>query len=155
LAAALEAIITELGEAEKRERIELLIDYARSLPELPERLAEHKDKAHRVEECQSPVFLFVEVEEDKVTIHADVPIEAPTVRGFVSLLVEGLNGSRVADVLGVRNDLIERAGLLEILGMQRLHGLNGVLNRLRQEVAKAAAGGMRDGHGRGPGVLPT
>ena len=47
----------------------------------------------------------------------------------------------MADVLGVRNDLIERAGLLEILGMQRLHGLNGVLNRLRQEVAKAAPGG--------------
>ena len=151
LAAALDAIITELGEAEKRERIELLIDYARSLPELPARLAEHKDKGHRVEECQSPVFLFVEVEEDRVTIHADVPIEAPTVRGFVSLLVEGLNGSRVADVLGVRNDLIERAGLLEILGMQRLHGLNGVLNRLRQEVAKAASGGS----GRGPGILPT
>ena len=141
MAAALDAIITELGEAEKRERIELLIDYSRSLPELPARLAEHKDKGHRVEECQAPVFLFVEVDEDKVTIHADVPIEAPTVRGFVSLLVEGLNGSRVADVLGVRNDLIERAGLLEILGMQRLHGLNGVLNRLRQEVAKAAPGG--------------
>ncbi len=27
--------------------------------------------------CQSPVFLFVELEADRVAIHADAPIEAP------------------------------------------------------------------------------
>lgn len=135
---ALDAIVDELNEADKQERIELLIDFAKSLPALPDRLAAHKDAAHRVEECQSPVFLFAELDGDRVELHADAPIEAPTVRGFVSILVEGLSGATVEDVLAVRGDLIERAGLPEILGMLRVRGLGGVLNRLKAEVTKAA-----------------
>src|SRR5438094_3199086 len=104
-------IINELSQADRQDRIDLLLDFAKSLPPLPERLAAHKDAAHRVEECQSPVFLFVEIEGDRVAIHADAPIEAPTVRGFVSILVQGLNGTTVEDVLKVRNDLIEGCGL--------------------------------------------
>ena len=73
-----------------------------------------------------------------VAIHADAPIEAPTVRGFVSLLMEGLNGATVEEVLGVPNDLIDRLGLPEILGMLRVRGLNGVLHRIKAEVARAA-----------------
>ncbi len=138
LVAALEAIVSELSEADRQERIELLIEFARSLPPLPERLERLKDAEHRVEECQSPVFLFVETEADRVEIHADVPIEAPTVRGFVAILVEGLNGATVEDVLGVKNDLIDRIGLAEILGMQRVRGLGGVLSRLKKEVVKAS-----------------
>ncbi len=138
MAAGLDAIVAELGEADRQERIELLIDFARNLPPLPERLAAHKDETHRVEECQSPVFLFVELEDDRVAIHADAPIEAPTVRGFVSLLVEGLNGSTIEDILKVRDDLIDRLGLPEILGMLRVRGLSGVLRRLKAEVTRAA-----------------
>ena len=67
----------------------MLLDFAKSLPPLPERLVAHKDASHRVEECQSPVYLFVELDGDRVSLHADAPIEAPTVRGFVSLLARG------------------------------------------------------------------
>jgi cysteine desulfuration protein SufE len=139
----LDSIVSELTDADREERIEILIDFARSLPPLPARLAEHKDAAHRVEECQSPVFLFVELEDDRVALHADVPIEAPTVRGFVSLLVEGLNGSTVEEVLSVPNDLIDRIGLPEILGMMRVRGLNGVLHRVKSEVARIAVSRMK------------
>ncbi len=138
MAAQLDAIVSELSQADRQERIELLIDFAKSLPPLPDRLEAQKDAAHRVEECQSPVFLFVEIEGDRVSIHADAPIEAPTVRGFVSILVEGLSGATVEEVLTVRDDLIERIGLPEILGMLRVRGLHGVLNRLKVEVTRAA-----------------
>src|SRR3954453_1786907 len=138
MAAALDEIIAELSDADKQERIELLIDFAKNLPPLPDRLAEHKDAAHRVEECQSPVFLFVELEGERVAIHADAPIEAPTVRGFVALLVEGLDGATVEEVLAVRDSLIEQIGLPEILGMLRVRGLGGVLRRLKAEVTRAA-----------------
>jgi cysteine desulfuration protein SufE len=136
----LDAIVAELSEADKQERIELLIDFARSLPPLPERYVRLKDEEHRVHECQSPVFLFVELEDDRVTLHADVPVEAPTVRGFVSILVQGLQGATVTDVSALRGDLIHRLGLTEILGMQRLSGLNGVLHHIKSRVARAAAG---------------
>ncbi len=82
----LDEIVTELSQCDRQERIDLLLDFAKSLPPLPDRLAAHKDAAHRVEECQSPVYLFVELDGERVSLYADAPIEAPTVRGFVSLL---------------------------------------------------------------------
>jgi len=138
---ALDSIVSELRDADKQERIDLLIDFAKSLPELPERLAAHKDASHRVEECQSPVYLFVEMKGDKAHFHADAPVEAPTVRGFVSLLIEGLDGATVEQVVSTPNDLVEMCGLREILGMLRVRGLYGVLRRLKAETVKAAGSG--------------
>ncbi|GAC1466597.1 MAG: SufE family protein [Isosphaeraceae bacterium] len=138
MVSSLDSIVKELSEADKQERIELLIDFAKSLPPLPDHLSAHKDAAHRVEECQSPVFLFVEVEGDRVILRADAPIEAPTVRGFVSILSEGLRGASVQDVLAVPPDLIDRLGLPEILGMLRVRGLSGILRRMKLEVVRAS-----------------
>jgi cysteine desulfuration protein SufE len=135
---ALDTIVADLSGCDRQERIDLLLDFAKSLPPLPERLAAHKDASHRVEECQSPVYLFVELDGDRVSLHADAPIEAPTVRGFVSLLLEGLNGATVDEVLQVPANLVERCGLGEILGMLRVRGLTGVLRRLKAEVTRAA-----------------
>src|SRR3954465_14899473 len=136
--AALDAIVAELSESDRQERIDLLIDFAKNLPPLPERLAALKDASHRVEECQSPVYLFVEMVGDRVALYADAPIEAPTVRGFVSLLLEGLNGATVEEVLRVPSDLVDRCGLQEVLGMLRVRGLSGVLRRIKGEVPRAA-----------------
>jgi cysteine desulfuration protein SufE len=135
---ALDGIVAELSDLDRQERIDMLLDFARSLPPLPDRLIAHKDASHRVEECQSPVYLFVEFNGDRVSLYADAPIEAPTVRGFVSLLLEGLNGSRVDEVLQVPGNLVEQCGLGEILGMLRVRGLTGVLRRLKAEVTRAA-----------------
>ena len=142
MAAALEEIVTEMQEADVEERKEILIDFARKLPPLPDRYVPLKDGDHRVHECQSPVFVFVELNDGRVTLHADAPIEAPTVRGFVSLLSEGLAGATVAEALAVRSDLLSRLGLAEVLGMLRMNGLNGVLNRVRAEVLREAARGV-------------
>ncbi len=134
---ALESLVTDLREADRQERIEMLIDLAKGLPALPDRLSHFKDEAHRVPECQSPVFLFAEINAEQVRLFADAPIEAPTVRGFVSLLVEGLDGASVRDVMTVPDDLIEKTGMPEILGMLRVRGLHGVLRRLKTTVALA------------------
>lgn len=163
--AALDAIIAELSVSDRQERIDLLIDFAKNLPPLPRRLEAQKDASHRVEECQSPVYLFVEMHGDRVALYADAPIEAPTVRGFVSLLIEGLNESTVEEVLRVPSDLVDRCGLTEVLGMLRVRGLSGVLRRIKGEVTRAAAsvgrsepdGGATSrssGQDRGPGQEP-
>lgn len=133
----LDAIVAELADADDIERREILLEFVKKLPPLPERLAAFKDEAHRVPECQSPVFLFVELEGDRVRIHADAPIEAPTVRAFVAILVQGLDGASYEDVLKVPTDLLQRSGLISILGMLRLNGLSGVLNRLKRAVTAA------------------
>jgi cysteine desulfuration protein SufE len=134
----LDPIISDLKACDRQERIDLLLDFAKSLPPLPERLVAHKDASHRVEECQSPVYLFVELNNGEVSLFADAPVEAPTVRGFVSLLLEGLSGATVEDILQVPADLVDRCGLGEILGMLRVRGLSGVLRRLKAEVTRTA-----------------
>ena len=152
--AALDAIIAELSESDRQERIDLLVDFAKNLPPLPERLAAHKDASHRVEECQSPVYLFVEMVGPRVALYADAPIEAPTVRGFVSLLLEGLNGATVDEVLKVPGDLVERCALQEVLGMLRVRGLSGVLRRIKNEVARAAMKQAATAPDPGPPPIP-
>jgi cysteine desulfuration protein SufE len=141
LTAALEEIVSEFRDADKEEKTELLLDFARKLPPLPDRFQALMDEAHRVHECQSPAYLFVDLQGDGATvaIYGYVPVEAPTARAFVSLLVEGLSGAKVDDVLRVRNDLTERLGLGEVIGMLRMNGINAILNRLRSEVVKAVA----------------
>jgi cysteine desulfuration protein SufE len=137
VAPALDRIVTELKQADRQDRVDLLIDLAKSLPPLPERLAEFKDEVHRVPECVSPVFLFVEIEDGRVIFHADAPIEAPTVRGFVAMLVEGLNAATPEEILSVPNDLVERSGIQELVGMQRAAGLPGILRRLKAMVTRS------------------
>ena len=134
----LDEIIDELHDADREERVEMLIDFAKSLPPLPERFHALRDASHRVEECQSPVYLFVEMNGERLRFHADVPLEAPTVRGFVSILVQGLDGATVDEVLRMPMDLVHRAGLAEILGILRVRGLTGVLHRVKREATQAA-----------------
>lgn len=134
----LDEMIEEFRDADRQERIELLLDCSKSLPPLPDRLVALKDATHRVQECQSPVFLFVEREGNRIRLFADAPIEAPTVRGFVAMLVAGLDGEAPGEILAVPGDLVERTGMAEILGMLRVHGLSGVLRRLKSEVARVA-----------------
>lgn len=122
-------------------RMQMLLGYARKFPELPEELREARDRGlGRVEECQTPLFLWTSVDEDgRVTLHADAPREAPTVRGFVGFLLDALEGATADDVADLPDDLLDRMGLGEILGVMRTQGLGAVIRRIKGDVARAAA----------------
>ncbi len=83
-------------------------------------------------ECQSPVFLYLRKEGDGVVLHADAPKEAPTVRGFVSLLARGIDHAASAEVAALPGDLLDQLGLGEALGMTRTHGLTAMVGRLKR-----------------------
>jgi cysteine desulfuration protein SufE len=136
---SLDSLIPRFKAAERTTRLETLLDYSRRLPPLPERYQEEKVRGeHRVPECQTPVFLWVELDQGKVHIHADVPPESPTVRGFISLLARSLDGATPADVARVPDDLLDQLGLSETLGMTRTQGLTAILYRIKRSVADAA-----------------
>jgi cysteine desulfuration protein SufE len=139
---SLATVIPRFRNADRQTRLETLLDYARRLPPLPERLVAEKALGRNlVHECQTPVFLWTEVTDDKVHIHADVPPESPTVRGFVSLLARSLDGIPPAEVARVPEDLLEQLGLTETLGMTRTQGLTAILARVKRAAASAAAAG--------------
>jgi cysteine desulfuration protein SufE len=132
----LDTLIPRFMAADRSTRLETLLDYSRKLPPLPERLEAEKDRGdHRVHECQTPVFLWVELEDGKVHIHADVPRESPTVRGFISLLARTLEGAAPEDVARIPDDLLDQLGLSETLGMTRTQGLTAILQRIKRSVA--------------------
>ena len=80
---------------------------------------------HRIVECQTPTFIWVELVDGRVQIHADVAPEAPTVKGFVGILVDAFSGQPPETVLATPPDLLQRLGLLESLGMVRMRGSGG------------------------------
>jgi cysteine desulfuration protein SufE len=118
-----------------RDRLLLLLEFSDNLPELPARYAEHPDLLERVEECQSPVYLFVEVEDNtKVNLFFSAPPEAPTTRGFAGVLHEALDGHSVEEVLSVDEDFPNRLGLAEAVSPLRLSGMRAILRRIKRQI---------------------
>ena len=127
----LETIIRRFQQADRETRLET---------PLPARHEEARAAGlNRVHECQTPVFLWVDAGENPgsiVEIHADVPRESPTVRGFVSLLIHGLQGMTREEVAALPGDLLDQLRLTETIGMNRTQGLSAIVTRIRR-----AAGG--------------
>jgi len=125
--------IQRFASADSQLRLELLLDYARKLPALPERYQLAKEKGeNKVPECMSPVFLFLEANDGKLTLFADAPVEAPTVRGFVALLAREIKDASPKDVAAIPSDLLDRLRLTELLGMTRMQGLTAIVGRIKR-----------------------
>lgn len=128
----LQGIIDDFQWSEGREKLELLIQYAELLPPLPDYLSEKRDLMENVPECMTPVHLFAEIQDGKLTFHFDVPEESPTVRGFAALMAEGLNGATPEEVLLVPNDFYRQMGLDSVLTHQRLNGISAILAHMKR-----------------------
>lgn len=125
---------------EVRERLQLLLEFSNELPELPERYRDHPDLFERVEECQSPVFIFTEVDDARIVhLFAIAPREAPTTRGFASILVQGLAGLTVEEVLAVPDDYPQTIGLTEAVSPLRIRGMTALLGRAKRQVREKIA----------------
>lgn len=123
-----------------QDRLVLLLEFANDLPELPARYADHPDLLERVVECQAPVFILVEVDDDAVvTIVATAPREAPTTRGFASIIAQGLSGLSAADVVAVSDDFPQTLGLGEAISPLRLRGMTALLARVKRQVREKTA----------------
>ena len=136
---ALAGIRDDFLALEQHERLQLLLEFSNELPELPDRYAGHPDLLERVEECQSPVFIFVEVEGEVVHLHATAPKEAPTTRGFASILVQGLAGLTTQQVLDVPDDYPLTLGLTEAVSPLRIRGMSALLGRTKRQVREKTA----------------
>jgi len=122
-------------ELEQGDRLFLLLEFANELPELPPRYTDHPDLLERVVECQSPVSIFVEVDENRIVhLHATAPKEAPTTRGFASILAQGLAGLTVDQVLEVPDDFPNTIGLTEAVSLLRIRGMTAMLARAKRQV---------------------
>jgi len=137
---ALEQIKTDFTELAVKDRLLLLLDFSNELPELPEHYREHPDLLEQVEECQSPVFIFVDIDEAGIVhLYATAPKEAPTTRGFTSILVQGLAGLTAEQVLAVPDDYPSDLGLTEAVSPLRIRGMTALLGRTKRQIREKTA----------------
>ena len=129
---ALQNIIDTFADASPEERLDMLLEFALSMPDIPTELENARDAMESVPECQTPVFLHSSLQQGKIYYHIDVPREAPTVRGFAGILHEGLNGATPEAIAAVPNDLYQQMGLHKVLSTLRLRGLAALLQRMKR-----------------------
>ena len=131
---AAQEIVDAFNEVPVSSKLELLLEYANSLPALPERYVDHPELLERVEECQSPVYLFVEVENGKANIFLTAPAEAPTTRGFASLLQLALDGQNIDTINTFSDQFIQDLKLSDLVSPLRIRGMHGMLTRIKRQV---------------------
>lgn len=137
LPASLASIRDDFLDLPARDRLSLLLEFSDELPEAPSRYADAS--MERVIECQSPVFISTEVNDDVVEMFAKAPPEAPTTRGFASILVQGITGLTVDEVLAIPVDFPFELGLSDLVSPLRLRGMVGMLGRVQRQVRELAA----------------
>ena len=141
LPAALAEIVDDFQALAEPERLQLLLEFSRELPELPDRLKDHPELLEQVVECQSPLFLTIETEKNDagtdaaVRLYFKAPPEAPTTRGFAGVLHEGLDGLSAAEILAVPDDMPELLGLTRAITPLRIRGMTAMLGRIKRKVA--------------------
>jgi cysteine desulfuration protein SufE len=131
----LQEIADEFNDTPSQDRLQLLLELSRELPALPDRYAEHHDLLEPVPECQTPLFLAVQLEPDS-TVHLffDAPPEAPTTRGFAAILHAGLDGLSADEVLATPAEFSSQLGLQELVSPLRLRGMAAMLARIKRQI---------------------
>lgn len=139
---ALQEIADDFGAMEESQRLELLLEFSDDLPDLPQRLKDDPKLLEPVPECQSPIFIRVEVDgtQPDSTVHLffSAPAEAPTTRGFAGILNEGLDGASVQTVLDVPADFPLKLNIEKQVSPLRLNGMSGMLARIQRQVREKA-----------------
>ena len=140
VAERLAGVVEEFADLDGREKLELLVDYAASLPPLdPERQVRKAAAEGRIHECQTPVFMWPEAAADgTATLVADVAAEAPTVKGFVAVLAEAVRGRPVAEAAAIPDDFVDKIGLADVLGILRSRGLRAIAARVKRGFGELA-----------------
>jgi len=131
----LQEIVDDFRDVPDKDRLQLLLEFSQDLPALPERYAGHRDRMEPVPECQTPLFLAVEVEPDDIVhLFFDAPAESPTTRGFASILHAGLDGLDADEVLATPAEFSGQLGLQDLVSPLRLRGMAAMLARIKRQV---------------------
>jgi cysteine desulfuration protein SufE len=140
LSPRLQEIADDFGSLPDSDRLQLLLEFAQDLPPLPARYAEHPDLLEPVPECQSPLFLAVEVADDDIVhLFFSAPPEAPTTRGFAGILYAGLDGLGAEEILQTPGEFSAQLGLRDLVSPLRLRGMAAMLARIKRQVREQRA----------------
>ena len=113
------------------ERYQYLIDLGRKLPDLP---AEWKTEEHRLQGCQSMVWIVAEGDADRLEFHAIS--DSAIVSGLVYLALRGYSGRSAAEIADTDASYIADIGLAKHLSPTRSNGLAALLAFIRDQARR-------------------
>jgi cysteine desulfuration protein SufE len=116
------------------ERYQYLIDLGRKLPPFPEEL---KTEEHKVQGCQSQVWLVVEGNRERLQFRAIS--DSAIVSGLIALLLRVYSGRSAREILDIEPRFVEAIGLAKHLSPTRSNGLAAMLNTIRAKARSALA----------------
>ena len=130
--AAIEAIGGELALFDDwMDRYEFIIELGRKLPAYP---AEWQNEAHRVQGCQSQVWLAAH--EDGGKLYFTGASDAAIVAGLVALVLRVYSGRTRAEILATSAQFLRDLGLIGALSTNRGNGVAAMAERI-QDMARA------------------
>lgn len=103
-----------------------LMELGEKLPAFPEA---HRSEDNVVKGCQSTVWLFAELRDNKVMYFADS--NTAITKGLVSLLVTILTNQTPDDILNTELFFHEKIGMNRFIGTQRSNGFNAMLKQMQ------------------------
>jgi cysteine desulfuration protein SufE len=108
------------------ERYEYIIELGKSLPIIAE---QHKLDENLIKGCQSKVWLYSELDADKIKYTADS--DAILTKGIVALLLRVFSEQKPADILTAETTFIDEIGLKEHLSPTRANGLVSMVKQIK------------------------
>ncbi|MGJ8745930.1 SufE family protein [Polaribacter sp.] len=108
------------------ERYEYMIELGKSLPIIDDK---HKLEENLIKGCQSKVWLYSELNADKITFTADS--DAIITKGIVALLLRVFSDQKPMDILNADTDFIDEIGLKEHLSPTRANGLISMIKQIK------------------------
>jgi cysteine desulfuration protein SufE len=131
-----EAAIAAIGEEleffdDWMDRYQFIIELGRKLPDYPQ---DWQDEAHRVQGCQSQVWLAAEEQNQKLFFAG--ASDAAIVSGLVALVLRVYSGRSRAEILGTDPKFLKDLGLIAALSTNRGNGVAAMAERI-QSIARA------------------
>jgi cysteine desulfuration protein SufE len=108
------------------ERYEYIIDLGKSLSLIN---AEFKVDENLIKGCQSRVWLYSELNDDRLIFTADS--DAILTKGIVALLLRVFSNQKAEDILAADIIFIDKVGLKEHLSPTRANGLVSMLKQIK------------------------
>ena len=130
---SIQEIIEEFQEIEDQfERLEVLMDFAEEVDELP---VEEWNDSNLVRGCQSVAHLEVSIRDELVWLRAAA--DAKMVQGLQGILSIAVNGAWPEIVLQLTPDFAEEAGILVSLTPSRSNGFRTMFDMVQNRVKEA------------------
>ena len=108
------------------ERYEYIIDLGKSIPLID---AQYKTDDNIIKGCQSKVWLYAALDDDKIIYTADS--DAILTKGIISLLLSVFSNHTPQEILDADTLFIDKIGLKEHLSPTRANGLVSMIKQLK------------------------